>query len=703
MSLLKAVKTGKLDRVREEIDNGADVNATDPDTKETILRVAVEKGSLAIVQALIEAGAMIEAEDPFDSPLSEATYQGNVEMVRLLTQRYPYSETSRSSYAQAFKWIAILGHVDILHCIVAAGVDINLIIDQDGTALHCAVGRSQLVIVRELLSMGADVNCTNISEEAYDRLGQTPLMLAVEGLVRYFGPSTSGEAPQEEIEIFQILLSAGADVNRSNRKGQVPLLLAAEVNRTDILQQLITAGANLDHQDSQGKTALMIAAGLGNSAVVKLLIESGTDINLRDLHGNTALIYATGAEVEEKEVEIEVEIIKEETGCQSERFRKTVEKRQGSRRKQIANLLRTAGITDDGSKEVLLIKSAANGKLGAVEALIDTGARVNFLLSKQGTALSQAVRHRHQAVVATLLVEGADPNLSAYSREKPLILAAENGDLEIVRLLLDAGADPHATDSDDPDWEGYTALDRAQKNKHRDVVQLIREKSGGRRRRVPVAEWRGLVSEDVNDRLILVQADAEAAAEALYQVRGANIWMKDVFEKEVELTNECFVVFQYSGHSWSVVHEENVYFENRGLTEEDAQKISQYLETKTINYGVSDTAGAIGYEFYDSGELIESFLDYCENDFREERETRDESHTVYGHRWKLYSRQRQIDPKDVKRSYDFVDAFMKSQDVFVPVWICIRWRQSATGLRRRLEVSGLDPEDLRMDYVAVKD
>jgi ankyrin repeat protein len=75
----------------------------------------------------------------------------------------------------------------------------------------------------------------------------------------------------------------------------------------------------------------------------------------------------------------------------------------------------------------------------------------------------------------------ADPNVKV-SHVPALIQAAEKGQIELVRLLLDAGADPYITDSfhEDEGWEGYTALDRAQMKGHSNIVQLLRQ-AGGKR------------------------------------------------------------------------------------------------------------------------------------------------------------------------------------------------------------------------------
>ena len=687
MSLMEAIEKGDLATVKALIASGIDINKIERDRMQTPLQQAADRGDLEIVQALLQAGARLEAE--YRSPLEAAIWKNHIAVARQLIEFYPYSDALHDVYAKSLQLATISGQVEAVQCLLTAGIDVNAIVGETGTALHYAAEREQLAVAQLLVDAGADINCRNTSPDAYGRVDRTPLMEAI-------CSSTS---------MSQLLVDAGADVNAADRTGQTLLMMAAEGDRTDIPQQLLDAGASINAQDREGKTALIIAADLGNSAVVKLLIEAGADVNQRDRTGNTALAYAEQENPNLDNIPLDSDFgpaDEDNIFCQSERYHDALEKRASIRRRRIATYLRQAGASEPGMRELMLVKAAARGTLGEVEALIDTGAQVNQQVPNFGTALLQASIQGHQEIVATLLAEGADPNLhNAIDSQVPIIQAAEKGFLEIVRLLLDAGADPHATDSIDENWEGYTALDRAQMEGHREIVQLLRYRGGPRQRRSPVAVWRGLVSDNLNDFLILVQATVDEVAAAFCQVRGATVWEKDVFEHEVELTNQCFVVFQFTGHPWTLIHEENVYSWSKSLNREDAEAISQHLRAKAIYYGVSDTAGAIGYDLYQSGSLMESFDSCCDYDFDDEIESGGEPDTTYGSRWKLYSKLRHPNPNEIKRDFDFVDAFFRAQDAYVPAWGG-GWRTCGTGQRRRLQVTGLDPDDLRMDYVAVK-
>ena len=85
-----------------------------------------------------------------------------------------------------------------------------------------------------------------------------------------------------------------------------------------------------------------------------------------------------------------------------------------------------------------LHEAIINGNAAAVQELIDDGYDVNTLDRFGDTALSEAAAHRHIDIVLMLLDAGADLNLG---NETPLYIAAGNGHIDIIQILIDAGAD----------------------------------------------------------------------------------------------------------------------------------------------------------------------------------------------------------------------------------------------------------------------
>src|SRR6266540_6078626 len=87
------------------------------------------------------------------------------------------------------------------------------------------------------------------------------------------------------------------------------------------------------------------------------------------------------------------------------------------------------------------------GHVEAVKVLLEHGADVNAKPPSrfQNTAVDSAVSGDHAEVVRVLLAAGADPNIRSEANYTTLQKAAAHGNLDIVRMLLDRGADLNAT------------------------------------------------------------------------------------------------------------------------------------------------------------------------------------------------------------------------------------------------------------------
>jgi ankyrin repeat protein len=96
-----------------------------------------------------------------------------------------------------------------------------------------------------------------------------------------------------DLEITDLLIRAGANVSAANRYGVTPLALAALNGNATMTGRLLDAGADANTKSPEGETVLMIAARTGNAAVVRQLLARGADPNAREgWLGQTALMWA---------------------------------------------------------------------------------------------------------------------------------------------------------------------------------------------------------------------------------------------------------------------------------------------------------------------------------------------------------------------------------------------------------------------------
>ena len=169
-------------------------------------------------------------------------------------------------------------------------VNVNVADANGATPLHYAAYQEDADLVDRLLKAGAKASVAN-------QLGSTPI---------------SEAAAVGNAAIIKLLLRAGADANTRNPEGQTPLMVAARTGRVEAAKALLDAGADVNAVEQWGgQSALMWAAAQKQPAMVKLLIERGAKVNAtgssrdwerritaeprpKDLHrgGFSALLYA---------------------------------------------------------------------------------------------------------------------------------------------------------------------------------------------------------------------------------------------------------------------------------------------------------------------------------------------------------------------------------------------------------------------------
>jgi len=89
-------------------------------------------------------------------------------------------------------------------------------------------------------------------------------------------------------------LAAGAAVNSRNRLGESALVIVLKKDRVDLANVLIDAGADVNLAAVNGITPLMAAAYGGHDAIVKRLLAKGADIRAVDRLQKNAMVYAAG-------------------------------------------------------------------------------------------------------------------------------------------------------------------------------------------------------------------------------------------------------------------------------------------------------------------------------------------------------------------------------------------------------------------------
>jgi len=209
--------------------------------------------------------------------LLEAAEHGNAGLVKQLLLQGANVDAEDSKGWTPLIFAARSGNEGIVHSLIAHGADVNhrTFTETGSTALCFAIAGSNLTVIQDFLDHGAAV-------DGKGRNGMTPLIYA----------AAHGQAKQAKflisrgakVDLFGLVDSRGSTWNA--------LMTAADSEGLEMLELLLKEGANLEAKNNSGDTALMEIAKRSHPVSVKFLINNGANVNARGPLGHTALIYA---------------------------------------------------------------------------------------------------------------------------------------------------------------------------------------------------------------------------------------------------------------------------------------------------------------------------------------------------------------------------------------------------------------------------
>jgi ankyrin repeat protein len=225
----------------------------------------------------------------------------------------PYHGSERSTTGKQFcsplTWAASTKNVGLARLLLDKGANVNAPGSFGMTALHFAAENGQRRMVRLLMNKGALITREGLC-------CMTPLMLASGkgrlGVAKMLLPAIDREeldqkdlqgwttlhhaAYRGRIEVVDLLLSKGAQVQSKDATGRTPLMLAANRGHLAALSVLIKAmhGEGLDEKDEQGWTALHHAVSMAYRSlkVVHRLLDKGARPDAKDHRGVSVLMLA---------------------------------------------------------------------------------------------------------------------------------------------------------------------------------------------------------------------------------------------------------------------------------------------------------------------------------------------------------------------------------------------------------------------------
>ncbi len=282
----------------------------------------------------------------------------------------------------------LLGQPELVRLLLAWHADPNQAMDtrpkmSSDTSLHYAARNGNLRMAATLLAGGAEI-------DARGSAGRTALHLAVVG---------------GHLDLIPFLIGKGADVNARDADGASPLDRAIERGSLDAAALLLAHGARLNESGAEtGATPVNQAAAKGNLHLVQYLLQFHPDLAIADKRENSPLDNAIRSGQED-----------------------------------VALAVLEAGATASGkAMEAATRKDEAH----VVEALLRHGAPVDGLLPSGYTPLDAAAFAGAVKVAGVLLDAKANPDLTGRDGTAPIEDASEKGFESIVRMLLDHAATP---------------------------------------------------------------------------------------------------------------------------------------------------------------------------------------------------------------------------------------------------------------------
>lgn len=242
----------------------------------TALQAASQNGHIEVIEVLLRHSVNVEIEDKDgDRAVHHAAFGDEPAVIELLSKEAGADLNARNKRRQTALHIAVnKGHLNVVKTLIALGCHPSLQDSEGDTPLHDAISKEHDEMLALLLEHGADITLTN--NNGFNALHHA----ALKG-----NPSA-----------MRILLTNLASTNRfwiveeKKDDGYTALHLAALNNHVEIAELLVHLGkANMDKQNVNLQTALQLAVERQHVQIVKLLVQEGANLNIPDKDGDTPL------------------------------------------------------------------------------------------------------------------------------------------------------------------------------------------------------------------------------------------------------------------------------------------------------------------------------------------------------------------------------------------------------------------------------
>ncbi|VDM97292.1 unnamed protein product [Thelazia callipaeda] len=439
------------------IENGVEVDECGEGGR-TALRAAAWSGYERVVRRLLEYGADVNKQDAEGrTALMAAAFMDHANIVKLLLENDALPNVVDKYGSTALHLAFSTGaetdeHTETITVLLKGGADLHIEDINDRNCLHIAANHGD----RNLpLIIGCIQNI-----DIPDKNGRTPLMLA---------------SSQGHVFTCKQLIEYGADIDAIDESGRTPLIIAAMNGFLDVCKLLVNSGADEGHKDNDGAVALHYAVTHADSELSKILMTS-TTVQATDTRGVHPLIIAA----QRSSVEVVEELLRAGAPVQLQSHDGLSSLRAAALNGNESVLRFLLNYLHENNEALKLDEVDLDG-IPLLHALL-VARETNIVSTLLEYGASAAVRDSHGRSCAHIVAQLNDPKLAAivwnYGAEfeardeegrTPLMIAVWASNYEICQFMLETiGVAPNVAD-----YQGATALNIAANNGQRDIVILL--------------------------------------------------------------------------------------------------------------------------------------------------------------------------------------------------------------------------------------
>jgi len=426
--LLAAVKNRRVEVIdflitRESV--LATLNHVTGATRESPLVVALRDRDFALADRFIERGAILEIDAEAGLPFLIAAVQGgDSEMIDYLLKNKVKVDYKSAQPSTALAVSSHLGEIGLMRRFLAAGANPDVSGISGKSLLIEAVNEGNHEKFALLLASKADVNAT-IGDAAGTRV--TALSYAI---------------ARRDVVLQEALLKAGANPDASSLGGE-PLLYEAVASRDRALARRLLEGGAADKVASTSKISPMVAAVQNEDLeMVDLLIEHGADPSFGGDRDGAPLLFAADSgnlaivhQLIDAGARLDAQVL----------LAKSFQRRDDP----LMSLLLNSGADPEsilpGTSERVFDAAVRDGATAAVRTLLAAGAKI-------GDNLWAALLTGQHDLIRLILDAGADPRQPGPNGQDPLDYCLSNARYGAARVLLAGGANPDARFDENESW-----------------------------------------------------------------------------------------------------------------------------------------------------------------------------------------------------------------------------------------------------------